>query len=63
MHDLSLLANCRFKLYICHDIPMMAYKLENIAILNVKSVDYRCVIWNITINDAINTGRYVMPEV
>ena len=41
----------------------MAYKLEDIAILNVKSVDYRCVIWNITINDAINTGRYVMPEV
>ena len=28
----------------CRDISMMAYELENIAILNVKSVDYRCVI-------------------
>ena len=23
---------------------MMAYKLENIAILNVKAIDYRCVL-------------------
>ena len=27
----------------CHDISMMAYELENIAILNVKGIDYRCV--------------------
>ena len=33
-------------------ISMMAYDLRNIAILNVKSVDYRCVIWNITKIDA-----------
>ena len=32
----------------------MAYELENIAILNVKGVDYRCVLWNITKNDAID---------
>ena len=25
-----------------------------IAILTIKGVDYRCVIWNITKNDAIN---------
>ena len=35
-------------------ISMMAYELENIAILNVKSVDYRCVLWNMTGNGAIN---------
>ena len=35
-------------------IPMMAYELENIAILKVKVVDYRCVIWNMTGNYAIN---------
>ena len=23
---------------------MMAYKLENIAILNVKAIEYRCVL-------------------
>ena len=31
---------------------MMAYELENIGILNVKGVDYRRVIWNMTRNDA-----------
>ena len=30
----------------CHDISIMTYELENIEILNVKGVDYRCVIWN-----------------
>ena len=30
----------------CRDVSMMAYELENIAILNVKCVDYRCVIPN-----------------
>ena len=32
----------------------MSYDLQNIATLNVKGVDYRCVLWNITRNDAIN---------
>ena len=27
---------------------MMAYELENIAILNVKAIDYRCALWNMT---------------
>ena len=34
---------------------MIAYELKTIAILNVKGVDYRFVLWNITINDAIST--------
>ena len=33
---------------------MMAFELENIAILNIKGIDYRCVIRNMTRNDAIN---------
>ena len=33
---------------------MMAYELENIAIMNVEGVDYRCVLWNITKKNAIN---------
>ena len=32
---------------------MMAYELKNIAILNVKGVDYRYVLWNMTKNYAI----------
>ena len=46
----------KFEPYVfnkCHDISMMAYELQNIVILNVKVVDYRCVIWNMTRNDAI----------
>ena len=47
----------KFEPYVCnklHDISMMAYELENIAILNVKSVDYKRVLLNITKNNAIN---------
>ena len=33
---------------------MMAYKLKNVAIRNVNGVDYRCILWNMTRNDAIN---------
>ena len=47
----------KYEPHICnkyHDKSMMAYELENIAILNVKFVDYRCVLWNMTKNDAIN---------
>ena len=33
---------------------MMAYELENIAILNMKGVDYRCVISNTSEYDAID---------
>ena len=33
---------------------MMACELKNIAILNIKGVDYRCDLWNITRNDSIN---------
>ena len=39
---------------ICHDISMMAYELENIATLNIKGVDYRCVIWSMSRCDAVN---------
>ena len=28
--------------------------IKNIGILNEKGVEYRCVLWNITKNDAIN---------
>ena len=33
---------------------MMAHELENIAILNVKGIDSRCALWNMTKNDVIN---------
>ena len=51
---------CKYEPYVrneCHDISMMAYELENIAILNVKSIDYRCVLWNMTKHEAINNSN------
>ena len=38
----------------CHDVLMTAYELKNIVILNVKGVDYICVLWGIRQNEAIN---------
>ena len=38
----------------CHAISMMAYELKNISILNAKDVNYRCVLWGISKNHAIN---------
>ena len=29
----------------CYHVLMTAYKLKNIAILNVKGVDFRCILW------------------
>ena len=37
----------KFEPYVCnkcHDISMIAYELENIAIVSVKRVDYRCIL-------------------
>ena len=41
----------------CHDITKIAFELQNIAILNIQGVDYRCGIWNITKSDAINRSN------
>ena len=33
---------------------MMAYELKNIAILNTKGFDYRCILWGISRDEAVN---------
>ena len=33
---------------------MIAYELKNIAILNAKGVDYRCILLGISKNDAVD---------
>ena len=57
MHDFSLLvfldSNYKYEPYVCngsHDVSMTAYELENIATPNVKGIDYRCIIRNMTRN-------------
>ena len=40
---------------LCHYWYLMtAYELNNNAILNVKGVDFRCILWGISINEVIN---------
>ena len=36
------------------NVMILNCELENITILNVKGVDYRDVLWNMTKNDTIN---------
>ena len=38
----------------CHDVLMTAYDLKNIAILNVKGVDFKCILWGISKDEAVN---------
>ena len=38
----------------CHDILMTAYELKSIAILNVKAADFRCILWGIGRDEAVN---------
>ena len=40
--------------YRCHDLLMMSMNLHNIAILNIKGADYRCIISGISKPEAIN---------
>ena len=47
----------KFQPYLCngcHAVSSMAYELRNIAILNAKDVDYRCILWNISRDEAVN---------
>ena len=39
---------------ICHGILMMAFELKKHYYSKCKGIDYRCVLWGITKNDAIN---------
>ena len=38
----------------CHDVLMNTYELKNIAILNVKSVDFRCILLGLSRDEAVN---------
>ena len=38
----------------CHDLLMMSINRSDIAILNIKGSDYRCIISLISKNEAIN---------
>ena len=37
----------------CHDLSMVVYDLSNFMTLNIKSIDYRCYVFNTSRSDAI----------
>ena len=46
----------KFEPYVCNKchVLMTVYKLKSIAILNVKGVDFRCILWGISRDKAVN---------
>ena len=38
----------------CHNLLMTIYELKNVAILNVKWVNFRCILWGISRDEAAN---------
>ena len=47
----------------CHDILITAYELKNIATLNVKGVDFRCIFLGISRDEAVNRlNNFVLDD-
>ena len=47
----------------CHDLSMVVYDLNDFMILNMKSIDYRCYMFNMNKSDAINSlNIYVLDH-
>ena len=46
----------------CRDASVIAYELKKIAILNVKGVDYRCIIRSISKSKAVSILNNSMLE-
>ena len=38
----------------CHDVLMTGFELKNIAILNVKGLDFRRILWGISRDEVVN---------
>ena len=47
----------KFEPHVCnkfHNVLMAAYQWKNTAIVDVKGVDFRCILWGISKNEAVN---------
>ena len=38
----------------CDDVLISAYELKKIEILHVKGVDFRCILWGISMDEVVN---------
>ena len=51
------MSNYKFEPHVCnkcHDILVTAYELKIIAMLNVKGVDFRCILQGFDKDEAVN---------
>ena len=47
----------------CHDVLMAAYELKDIVMFNVKGVDFRCILWGISRDEAVNRlNNYLLKD-
>ena len=60
----------KFELHVCnkcHDVLMIVYELKNIAILNVKGADFRCILWGISRDEVVsrlnNSDKQIMVQI
>ena len=47
---------CKYEPHVCngcHDLSMLLYDLKDVMILNMKGVDYRCYVFNMSKSDAV----------
>ena len=60
-------AGFKFEPYFCnkcHDVLMTAYELKNIVILNVKGVDFKCFLWGISRDEAVNRlNKWILVQI
>ena len=56
----------KFEPYLCngcHAVSIMTYDLKNIAVLNAKGVDYRCILLGISNDEAVNRlNNYLLED-
>ena len=55
----------KFQPYVCngcHAVSMMTYEFKHFAILNTKGVDYRCILWAISKNHAVDSSNNSVLE-
>ena len=46
----------KYKQYVCdgcHDFSVIVYYLDDFMILNIKGIDYKCFVFNMSRNDTI----------
>ena len=52
----------KFRDYVCngcHDLSMLCFNINDNAIMTVKNVDYRCIMYNLFENSVLEDRGYI----